>query len=258
MQLAVAGRGSVTVVSVIKAGEPEQPVERRAERLRRVTQSVLGQGVTPPPVDYALRSGLPGIEIARCAEECGASLIVLGRKRRTERQRLLIGDTADAVARRSALPCLFVPAEPGPLTRVLAALDGTERGFAVLLAAVEFTRGIGGTLRAVTVEPAYENEAGVTRLPTERSARLARALVELQDDQDLGSTPRSPVTVEARAALVVRRGTVVEEITREIDQGGTDVLVVGYHRGGPASVIDGSVSRRLTHEVPTAVLTIPL
>ena len=54
--------------------------------------------------------GLPGIEIGRFAEHVRADLLVLGRKQRSRGQRLLLGDTADAVARRSRIPCLFVPA----------------------------------------------------------------------------------------------------------------------------------------------------
>jgi nucleotide-binding universal stress UspA family protein len=258
-RLARASGGLVTVLTVTETDGSEPAGPRRQEGLRRLTQSVLAEMADAPPVDHAIVAGLPGIEICRFAEERRVDLILLGRKRRTERQRLLIGDTADAVARRSALPCLFVPAGQGSLTRVIAALDGTERGFAVWLAAVEFTREIGGRLRAVTVEPAYENEVGVTRVPTGRSARLAQVIGELRGSLDSPEGPRGRPSVDTGEALMIRRGAVVEEITREIDDSGADVLVVGYHRGGPAGIIEtGCVSRRLTHESPCAVLTIPL
>jgi nucleotide-binding universal stress UspA family protein len=237
-RLARASGGAVTVLSVTEANGSESTAARGLEVLRQLTQSVLAELTDPPPVDYAVVAGLPGIEICRFAEEHGSDLILLGRKRRTEQQRLLIGDTADAVARRSPLPCLFVPAGQTSLTRVIAALDGTERGFGVLLAAVEFTREIGGRLRAVTVEPAHENSGAATHVPTGRSARLAQVISELRASLD---------------------PPVVEEISREIDDSCADVVIVGYHRGGPAGIVEaGSVSRRLTHEAPCAVLTIPL
>ena len=258
-RLARASGGSVTVLTVTQTDGSEAAGLRRREGLRRLTSSILANMPDAPPVDHAVVAGLPGIEICRFAEERGADLILLGRKRRTDQQRLLIGDTADAVARRSALPCLFVPAGHVSLTRVIAALDGTDRGFAVLLAAVEFTREIGGRLRAVTVEPAYENEVGVTRVPTGRSTRLAQAIGELRASHDPLVGPWGRLVVDPAAELVIRRGTVVEEATREIEESGADVLVVGYHRGGPAGLIEtGSVARRLTHEAPCAVLTIPL
>lgn len=259
-RLAAAAGARLTVLTVIESDELPPIVQRHAERLRRLTETVVA-GISPPPqVEHALASGLPGIEIGRFAEERGTDLIVLGRKRRTHRQRLLIGDTADAVVRRSALPCLFVPGERATLTAVLAALDGTERGIAVLSAAAEFAREIGGSLRAVTVEPAYENEIGVTRVPTGRSARLVQAIRELEHAPVAPERGRGrQLTVDRESPLVIHRGAVVEEIIGEIEARGADVLVVGYHRGGPAGVIEPrDVSRRLTHEAPCAVLTIPL
>lgn len=258
-RLARASGGTVTVLAVTETNGPDTPGQERRKGLRGFTQSVLEEMTDPPPVDHAVVAGLPGIEICRFAEEHGSDLILLGRKRRTEQQRLLIGDTADAVARRSALPCLFVPAGQGSLTRVIAALDGTERGFGVLLAAVEFTREIGGRLRAVTVEPAHENKGAATHMPTGRSARLAEVIGELRTSLDPPHAPRGRSAVDHGEVLVIRQGHVVEEITREIDDSGADVVIVGYHRGGPAGIIEtGSVSRRLTHEAPCAVLTIPL
>ena len=143
---------------------------------------------------------------------------------------------------------------------MLVALDGTERGLSVLLAAVDFARLTGAKLRAVSVEPAYENEAGVPRLLTGRSARLVNAVDGLisraggdEAVWDGGRQPRSG------APIVIHRGPVVAEILREVAGSGADLLCLGYHRGGPAGIIDaGSVARRLAHEAPCGVLTIPL
>lgn len=259
-RLAAAAGASVTVLTVIESDEPPALVQRHAERLRRLTETVVAELGPLARVEHALASGLPGIEIGRFAEAKGTDLIVLGRKRRTHRQRLLIGDTADAVVRRSALPCLLVPSEPAAPVRVLAALDGTERGIAVLSAAAEFARAVGGNFRAVTVEPVYENEIGVTRVPTGRSARLVEAVREIGHAADASRRGKGrPLTMDREAPLVILRGAVVEEIIREVETCGADVLVVGYHRNGPAGVIESrDVSRRLTHEAPCAVLTIPL
>jgi nucleotide-binding universal stress UspA family protein len=258
-RLAQAAGGSVTVLTVTTSGDMVNGEMRQPERHRRLTQAMMAGLTDAPRVQYATVVGLPGIEICRFAEECGADVIVMGRKRRSDQQRLLIGDTADAVARRSAVPCLFVPADHGTFTRVVAALDGTERGFAVLLAAAEFTREIGGQLRAVTVEPEYGNEVGVARVPTGRSARLAQAMGDLRASMEPRAGRQSQVSVDPGEPLVIHRGEVVAEITGEVDRHGADVLIVGYHRGGPAGVIEaGSVARRLAHEVACAVLTIPL
>lgn len=80
-----------------------------------------------PTVTTAVTFGLPGVEIARFAEHESADLLVLGRKPRSRMARLLVGDTADAVARRSRLPCLFVPTGMTTPRTVLVAVDGTDR-----------------------------------------------------------------------------------------------------------------------------------
>jgi nucleotide-binding universal stress UspA family protein len=59
--------------------------------------------------------------------------------------------------------------------------------------------------------------------------------------------------------LVIRHGQIVEEILAEVTACSADVLVIGYHRGGPAGVIEaGSIARRVLHQAECSVLTVPL
>jgi nucleotide-binding universal stress UspA family protein len=213
-----------------------------------------------PRIDTVVAKGLPGIEIGRLAEMVSADLIVVGRKHRSSRQRMLVGDTADAVARRSPAPCLFVSSHGQLFKRVLAALDGSERGMSVLLPAMEFTRATGARLRAVSVEPDYESEKEVPPLLTARSSRLLEMVNGRRAGVDLGAGRwEEPARGGREGPVVIRRGRIVDEILHEVESYGADVLVVGYHRGGPAGAVDaGSVARRLTHEAPCAVLTVPL
>ena len=135
----------------------------------------------PPPIEVGIAAGVPAIEICRLAERRQADLMVLGRKQRSQLGRLLLGDTADAVARRSTIPCLFVPPNSGPFRQVLVALDGSERGMLVLRGALGFGLGAGASLRMMTVEaglPDERDELGYT-LPVARSARLEGALQAL-------------------------------------------------------------------------------
>jgi nucleotide-binding universal stress UspA family protein len=187
--------------------------------------------------------GIPSIEIARFADETSADLLVLGRKQRSPAARLLVGDTADAVARRSSVPCLFVPTPiEAPIT-VLAALDGSPRCLTVLAATRSIAESLHAGLELVTVEPARNDETSepTHALPTARTVNLRCML-----DQDSDT-------------LRVRRGDIVTEVLREVHATGAQVLAVGYHRGGPPGVLElGSTARRLTHSAPCGVLTIPL
>ena len=178
---------------------------------------------------------------------------MLGRKQRSQWKRLLLGDTADAVVRRSRIPCLFVPPNSDPLNRLLVALDGSERGMVVLEEASAFARSAGASLRVVTVEGDLDDEPAqlASALPVAWSLRRQGQVEELLSRQ-LGAGAVVP-------GLEVRRGAIAEEILTAVGESGSDVLVIGYHRGGLPGIIEtGSIARRLVHTAPCAVLTIPL
>jgi nucleotide-binding universal stress UspA family protein len=192
--------------------------------------------------------GVPSIEICRFAEECRADLIVVGRKEPWERSRPLLGDTADAVARRSRIPTLFVPETGTRLRRVLVALDGSERGMSVLEQACSFGRAVGASLDVITVEgsPASEPDGG--SVPLTRSMAIQAQVSATMARENL-----------PKVALIVRRGNIAAEVLKEVDAGDYDVLVIGHHRGGPGWLVQTrSTAQQLGHAAPCAVLTVPL
>ncbi len=88
----------------------------------------------------------------------------------------------------------------------------------------------------------------VAELPVARSSSLETKVQEVLARKNMDSTP-----------LAVRRGEVLERVLAEVQETGTDVLAIGYRRGGPPGVLEaGSTARRLAHLAPCAVLTIPL
>jgi nucleotide-binding universal stress UspA family protein len=247
LAVARSAEAKVTVLRVVPTGE---------EPIAPAVDPVQVGGVR---VDTAVVFGAPGIEICRFAEDHGGDLLVVGRTPRSRMSRLPLGDTADAVARRSRIPCLFVPPRARGLSRVLAAVDGTTRGMTVLRTASDFVRSTGGDLRLVTVEVDFgEPEHLAAALPTGRSERLMSAAREHLPAvgaapggwRDHG-TPFEPVEV--------RRGEPAEQILTAVREGSADLLVIGYHRGGPPGILEaGSTARRLAHAASCAVLTVPL
>jgi nucleotide-binding universal stress UspA family protein len=202
----------------------------------------------PPPVELSIVSGSPGIEIGRLAERRDADLLVLGRKQRSQLARVLLGDTADLVTRQSRIPCLLVPANTGPLRRILAAVDGSEQGMPVLIEACGFAKAIGGTLHVLTVE-AEPGDQAFTSTAADR-ARLESQVRAVLDRQGMAT---------AVTSVEVRRGAIVQQILAAVDTNDPDVLAIGYHRGGLPGVIEaGSTARHLSHGATCAVLTIPL
>jgi len=227
--------------------EPPTAPQLEVERLGSWLAPELAQAEPGLKVTLAIAYGVPSIEICRHAEEVRADLVVLGRKRRSAKTRLLIGDTVDAVARRSWIPCLFVPPTSPPIRRILAALDGTDRGLNVMVTAQRLAAATSAELRTVIVEPAVSGETDTAAPALARTARLQQRVRET-----LGRSHPS-------ARLAVRRGEPVEQVLAAIDEADADALAMGYHPGGPAGIIEaGSTGRRLLHAAPGAVLTIPL
>jgi nucleotide-binding universal stress UspA family protein len=224
------------------------------ERLQRWLGADLPSAETGPPVELDIAFGVPAIEICRFAEQRGADLLVLGRKRRSAVVRLCLGDTADAVVRRSTVPCLLVQPDSSAIHQLLVALDGSERGMSVLAAARGFAEAVGAGIRVVTIEPS-EGPSSRTRaaaLPLTRSSRLRRTVEPI-----VARAPASRGSTEDGVA--VRHGRVVPEILAEVEQSGPDVLAFGHHRGGPPGIIEGkNTARELAQTAPVSVLAIPL
>ena len=241
--LAAQAGARITVVRVLPRTEPRTSVA--LEQLERwATADGAPFADAAPPISYALAYGIPGVEIGRIGESLHADLLVLGRTPRSDRVRLLLGDTADAVARRSRVPCLFVPPRSAPARRLLVAVDGSERGAVVLRVAGELARQAGMDLQFLTVEPVYAGEPDWLAMatPSTRSARM-----------------RTQVRETLGHDVQVRRGEPAEEILAAIDKHGRDVVVIGCHRGGPAGIVEGgSTARRVMHAAPCSVLTVPL
>jgi nucleotide-binding universal stress UspA family protein len=209
-------------------------------------------------VEIAGVYGLPQVEIVRFAEHRRVDLLVLGRKPRSRAARVFLGDTADSVLRRSRIPCLVVPPEMTSLSQVSVALDGSERGFMVYDYASGFAEACSLRLAAITVEPEWTGEPAALSRQT-WSAWCERLAGMIDHRRRNGRKPLSDSgTCTLADPLVVRHGETVAEVVAEVRDSGTDILVLGFHRGGPPLVVSsGSVSRTLVHSAPCAVLTVP-
>jgi nucleotide-binding universal stress UspA family protein len=238
---------TVPVRAAVLAGVPsvestvDEAAESSIERLQRWVEADLAG--LESRVSFAVTGGLPGVEIGRFAEREWADLLVLGRKPRSLMARLVVGDTADAVARRCTLPCLFVVGAAALPRRVLVAIDGSDRAMAVLAEGESFARQVGAELHVVTVEPRH----------SQGPADLA---ADFPDLRSVGLSAR--VRAAVGRELEIRRGDPVAQILAAVSERRPDVLVIGCHRGGPPDIIDaGSTARRLAHTAPCAILTVP-
>lgn len=243
--------GELTVLSVFP-GTPESfEREGSSEGIHAMLGSSIFAAHPALAVDVAAVRGVPQVEVPRFAERIKSSLVVLARKPRSRMARLIMGDTTDAVVRRSRVPCLVVPAGLGSMRRILVALDGTDRGIAVFHFAAELAARASLEISAVIVEP--RNGDG-PQLTSARADSLGERIERFQ--KSVGGAGDNGVST---ALLNIRYGNSVDEIIAETETVGADILVTGFHPGGPLLEVDElSVSRSLVHRAPCAVLTIPL
>ncbi len=91
-----------------------------ASRLERMAQALESSGSVP--VRTVLRHGTPGTELLAEASECGASMILMGRKGRSDLASQYVGSVGDYVIKDACMPVLMVPGDtraagpvvPGP------------------------------------------------------------------------------------------------------------------------------------------------
>lgn len=257
-RLALQTGAELTLLAVAPGPRPAASGSSSVTPLDLVEQALGPELLSETPglaVEVAGAYGLPQVEIGRFAENRKADLVVLGRKPRSRATRLFLGDTADAVVRRSRIPCMLVPPGFSRVSHMLVALDGSDRGFIVFDFASQLASHGTMTLSAVTVEPVWPGEPDLLAegLLTGRSQRLSERIHE-----KLHSRKNGLSTALKTEMLQVRRGEPVEQIVATITEVGADILVLGFHRGGPAMAVEeGSVSRRLVHAAPCAVITVP-
>jgi nucleotide-binding universal stress UspA family protein len=205
----------------------------------------------PEAPELAVGFGIAGIEIGRFATLRSSDLIVVGRRPRAPDHRLILGETADALVRRSGTPILFVPPEVTTLRYVLLALDPTERSARVARVGLDFARTVGATVvEAVTVRrDGTEEASGPSVLPGRRPVRIDQVLHRAAAEMiELGPIP-----------LTIRQGDPIEEVLAEAASSKADVLVIGYRRGGPPKYVSPTeIARNILYAAPCAVLTVPL
>jgi nucleotide-binding universal stress UspA family protein len=225
---------------------------REDEPAKQQLREWLDQDVLRPSdrcrVHLGVSFGIPGVEIGRFAESHFADLVVLGRKPQAGMTRLLLGETAGAVARRGHVPTLFVPHTVRELSSVLVALDGSARGMTVLLHAADFARHVGGSLSIVSVDEGISDDHGDHPVTSSRSLALQQRVSELFRGSDF-----------RQVHAAVQRGDIVENVIGHSSVAKFHVLATGYHRGAvTGGLASGSAAQRLGHAAHCAVLTIPL
>jgi nucleotide-binding universal stress UspA family protein len=188
--------------------------------------------------------------LRQVVEESRPGLLVLGGKHHTALERWLGGSTSLYVVRTSEVPVLITAREPATPRRVLVAADLSKAAGPTVRLAERFARLVGAQLRVLTVFEPLPTLPGVPPMdPTEYYALAQQSL-----EKDIW-----PLVTATGVERLVRHGTVVDTLLREVADWQADVLVVGSHgKGWAQRMLLGSVTEGLINHLPTSLLVAPV
>lgn len=178
-------------------------------------------------------------EISELARAKHADLLITGASRRSAFQRLL-GSTATGFLEHS--PCsVFIARNAPPVTRVLAATDGSGVSYRAVAHALGLASELGTEL---VVEHVLEYPEQVEE---KRSEGFLKGVI---DKIELPAPP-------PRVRYVMDVGNAATRILARAKEEGVGLICMGSHgRGVVERMFVGSVSRRVAIESPTSVLVV--
>jgi nucleotide-binding universal stress UspA family protein len=268
-RLPLADKARVTLLHVVPTGFSSRDERSAARDAKKALadhaahlSKVLPKSVT---IRRVVKVGAPVREIAECASESKAELIVMGRGGGRTLRDIFLGSTAERVIRRGQLPVLVVrlPAN-APYERPALALDLDQPAQHIVTTAL---RALPAPRPRVTLLHAFdtpyegivypslsEEDASERRskLRQEATLRLAgilsRALAQARVPDD--DVPQWKVHV--------RHGSPRLIVERAVKKANTDLLVLGTHGyTGGAHMFLGTVAGDVLRDVPCDVLVVP-
>jgi nucleotide-binding universal stress UspA family protein len=194
----------------------------------------------------------PASAIVEAARREEADLIAMATHGRTGLGRALLGSVAETVVRAAGVPVLLIRGRTDwhvrPISRILVALDGTERAEAILPIAARLARSQGANLLLLRViEPPGLNEAGIDpqALTTFRQDYADRYVAKIAD---------SLAATGVRARGIVRRGRAPETIADVAVLEGASLIAMSTRaRRGVKRLVLGSVAADVL-----AIASVPL
>jgi nucleotide-binding universal stress UspA family protein len=240
-------------MSLIEALEEEQQ-ERTERYLAEAAEPFRDRKFSVTTASYP---GHPGAEIVRVAEEAEADLVVVGSHGRTGLAAVLIGSTAEHVAKRANCPVLVARGPGTAIQRILLATDGSEHSHR----AMERLRDLPLPHVAVTAlhvtESFYASPGLVPALREEfeRTVEEVRRAQRQNAELLAEGTRRFLEAAGYTATPTVRTGSAAEEILAAAREEASDLIVVGARGLSPArEFFLGSVSGRVLRYAPCSVL----
>lgn len=187
-------------------------------------------------VEVVTRTGHPSRVILEA--EARTELLIMGQK--GEHAGLIgdmMGSNVERVARHATTPCLVTPATFSPITKILAAYDGSGHGAKALREAAELATALGLEVLVCTVA-----ESG----GTDEANQLAADGLKITEAHG------------CRASSVIAEGNAADVILDQAGEKGCDLIVVGaYGHARIREMFIGSTTNQLISSSDVPVLLVP-
>ena len=202
--------------------------EETRSRVAAICLDSVPYGVPIDDRDVTVRVGLPAAEILDAAASHPDTLIVAGSSGHGTFMKMLLGSTTDALLSESRSPILLIP--PTNID-ILTTGDGSALTCGAVIAAVDLTEfnalqlKASSLLAAAAACPLYLMTVADDRVSDHDAAQMLK-------DRGHELAPVLP------RAMIVRRGQVVEEISRAARREGAGLVVMGLRersRGRPGA-----------------------
>lgn len=245
--LAVHCHSEVTLLGIVEApGQNDALLEvlKRGQALLEDNQI---------HAELITKSGEPVEEIRKRTEETPYSLVVIGAVRKATQGEFWVSSRAYKIIKEIIPPVLMVTGTCATLKRILLCSGGKRYIETAVRLTGELARCMGAsvTLLHVTAEPPAFY-ARLSRMDETVAAVLQSSSelgVNLRRDKEILESLGVPAEVR------LRRGTVLEQILQETEQGHYDMVVTGSAPSGSfRTYILGDISREIVNRAACAVL----
>jgi nucleotide-binding universal stress UspA family protein len=247
--VAAACKADVTLLGII---EVQGHADVLLDSLKRGQAHLQDKGIS---AELVTKVGNPIEEIVRRTAEATFDLVVIGAVRKEPRGLFWLSSKAYKIVKEVEPPVLIVQDKVGNLKRILICSGGKS----FIDPAVRFTgaiaQGAGAVITLLHVLP--EPPAIYAHLP--RMQESADWLVN--SNSELGvNLRREKETLEkmsVAAELKLRRGAVLDQILKEIDDGNYDLVVTGSALSrGLRTYVLGDVSREVVNRASCPILVV--
>jgi nucleotide-binding universal stress UspA family protein len=244
--------------------------EQQPKALELVQGSAEALGSTGLKVKSLVRWGNPAGEILKEADNCGASLIIMGAKGLTDPLSFRLGSVAQTVLKHAKSSVLLVretiatkggaaPVNKASLNRVLLATDGSNYSDAVIQLLLDIP--LPRRCEVIVITALQSHLTAWVKTPTldfQTNQELLARLQEAEEGEARKITARSEKQLQAkgyRTASVVIRGGAAESILAAAKEYKPDIIALGS-RGltGIESLLLGSVAERVARYASCSVL----